>query len=227
MTKKQDQLSTGEFVFKPREDGNLDFVGDFEGLYSTMEIPWGQSGDDERMKEYYDSSRRFLVDLLKRRAVTGSLLEVGCGLGYVSARIARECSFLKVGGMDISSVAIEKAKATFPQLSFQAGNICQPGLDPVGGPFDTVVMNEVLWYTLHSIDTVFENFRRMLAPNGLLIISTAFPADQRFGRDTVDGFNGLISYLARTQFEAFSLVEAVFHEDHVFQPNGVVALKMR
>ena len=32
------------FVFKEKKDGSLKFIGDFDGLYSSFEDPWGQSG---------------------------------------------------------------------------------------------------------------------------------------------------------------------------------------
>ena len=76
MTKSKD------FVFK-EIDNKLVFVGDFEGFYQATSDPWDQSAQST-MSDYYNASRERLCALLKSLNSIDSVIEVGCGLGYVT-----------------------------------------------------------------------------------------------------------------------------------------------
>ena len=52
-----------------------------------------------------------------------SILEVGCGLGYVVDLIARNNQNIRVSGSDISKKAIKIAKKKFPQYNFFVDDI--------------------------------------------------------------------------------------------------------
>lgn len=53
------------FVFKTIPGKyEIEFVGDFEGLYLMEDDPWYQSGTDDRLKDYYAYSRKLLVNYI-------------------------------------------------------------------------------------------------------------------------------------------------------------------
>src|SRR5690348_2163701 len=65
---------------------------------------------------------RALTSLLPKH---GSLLEVGCGIGALSYKLARQRPALQVTGIDINATSIEYAQRyhTLPNVSFGAIDI--------------------------------------------------------------------------------------------------------
>ena len=82
------------------------FIGRFDEMYEKFEDPWMQSSQPNRF------ARSNLILSLKELGIR-SLVEFGCGLGYLSDWIHRETGIIP-RGIDISPVAIEKAKRNFP-----------------------------------------------------------------------------------------------------------------
>ena len=111
--------------------------------------------DSERSSNFFDSSYRgiapwdigeprpALIALLDEYPPNGPVLEVGCGTGALSVALARRG--LRVLGVDLAAVAIDRARAkavaaepTVAQLlEFRVGEALHPGL--FSGPFGAVV----------------------------------------------------------------------------------------
>jgi 2-polyprenyl-3-methyl-5-hydroxy-6-metoxy-1,4-benzoquinol methylase len=212
----EEERVSKEFVFKTDEDGKLSFVGNFEGFYKSDNDPWGQRGEDDRLREYYTFSRSKILNtidfLIDSKAEGVDILEVGCGLGYVSSKLHTELSGnANVTGMDISPTAIEKAKALFPSLEFIVGDIRSECLN-VGKKYDIVIMVEVLWYILEKLPQVFVNIDGLLKNSGFLVFSNGFPREQKYGREIIDGFDGLVRYVCSKYFGKYRIVKA--HVDY-------------
>lgn len=196
-----DTGDSGNFIFTRGEDGHLNYAGDFDGLYRAMHDPWGQSGEHPRMKEYYAYSRTILVGTLQGLHWSGTgwhrLLEVGCGSGYVVDCIKNHQPKHVVHGCDISHAAVERAWARFPTRFFFRLDITGPVEDYHfhRANYDVVILSQILWYVLADLPSVFHNCSRLLTPGGRLIIQTAFLDNQEYGKDTVDGFHGLIRWV--------------------------------
>ena len=80
-----------QHIFRKGKKNQLNFVGDFEGLYSDTDDPWGQSGksNDEPMNQFYALSRRvFARDLRCCQKHINSVIEIGCGTGETTKSIA-------------------------------------------------------------------------------------------------------------------------------------------
>jgi SAM-dependent methyltransferase/Tfp pilus assembly protein PilF len=95
----------------------------------------------------------------------GLVLDLGCGTGTLA-------DFYKgfYSGVDISEVAIEAAKKTRrPEVDFKQADICDYRIYD-GCQFDTIVIAEVLEH-LDDDKELFDNVKRLLTPNGRLIIS--------------------------------------------------------
>jgi len=252
---------SGDFIFARRPDGILEFKGDFEGLYQSDPDPWGQSGGDPRMKEYYAFSRRRLL-LTLNDLPWKTLLEAGCGTGHVAFQIDR--SFhpqRKVFGCDVSESAIKQARQLFPWLKFNVqdiGDTEDPQMSawfeaqcdrvrrprhhpdpPVGrslrsrrsvtdwGLYDVIVLSQTLWYVLNRLPAVFENALALLAPHGHFIIQMAFLDKQEYGREIVDGFNGLLRYVLDRYGADFQVVSASYDASSRFAPyhDGLLVLQ--
>lgn len=208
----EEQRVSKDFVFKTEKDGRLSFVGDFEGFYNSVDDPWGQRGEDDRLREYYAFSRRNILNsvgsIIDSKTASVDILEVGCGLGYVSSKLRRELSGnVNITGMDISPTAIKKAKALFPLLEFMVGDIRSDILN-VGKKYDIVLMVEVLWYILEKLPQVFANIDALLKDKGFLIFSNGFPREQKYGKEIIDGFDGLVRYVCSKHFSKYRIVKA-------------------
>ena len=202
-------------------DGGLMFVGDFDGLYREESDPWTQSGiapDDkaslrqQHMSLYYDHSRRKLAAAVNQFLPPHSrLLEVGCGLGYVVDYLSAKCRVIP-DGLDVSSVALGRAKERFPNYHFVQADIMSRQLDIPGG-YDCVVLNQVLWYVLLGLDTTVSNCHRLLEPGGVLIVSQAFLREQRYGREIVNGFHGLLGRFLTRHKSLFRLITTSYIDE--------------
>ena len=110
------------------------------------------------------------------------ILEIGCGIGATTWRMARSWPQAKVIGVDISPISIEVANACFrrPNLSYQAG----PFTDSVmGRDFDLIVMTDVYEHispgdrpSLHSA------IRALMADEARFILTIPTPATQERAR---------------------------------------------
>ena len=212
-------------IFSKNNKGDLKFIGDFEAVYNEDNDPWSQSGcTDINYKKYYDYSRNKINEVIKSLHKQHiSILEVGCGLGYVVDLIARNNPNIEVNGSDISKKAIQIAKKKFPQYNFFVNDITS-NKKILDKKFDIVIFNQILWYILEKLDNSFLNSHRILKNNGYLIISQAFfRSEQKYGKDIVNGFKGLddvmkskYSYLFELKSKTFNNSEIYLHNDGNF-----------
>jgi SAM-dependent methyltransferase len=107
----------------------------------------------------------FAVRLARGKRV----LDAGCGAGYGSAELARAAE--RVVGVDRAPGAIEFARAHYaaPNLTFEEAS-CE-ALPHSDGSFDLVVAFEVIEH-LEDWRGFLREVRRVLAPNGQLVVST-------------------------------------------------------
>ena len=184
-----------DYIFKETPDGSLELVGDFEGLYKNDVDPWGQSGRDVRLAEYYQFSRERLAAMLRFWWIEGHTLEVGCGLGYVTDYLNENVERTTIEGLDISAAAILRARGVFSKYRFSLGDIASPELT-LPRQYEAIVMCQVLWYVMENMESVLRNCLLWMKPGGFLVFSQGFLKDeQRFGRSIIDGHRGLLDYM--------------------------------
>lgn len=68
-------------------------------------------------------------NVMKFIACSGPLVDYGCALGDGSAVLSATFQGIPVIGVDISRAAVNRARARWPTLSFQEGDIRTPALD--------------------------------------------------------------------------------------------------
>ncbi len=113
-----------------------------------------------------------------------TLLDVGCGSGYLAKLLKARLPGLVVHGVDISSVALERARDHLDQ-------IWQVDLDkndlPVSSEqYDTVTCIEVLEH-LYDPDHAIGEIARVLAPGGYTVVSVPNLAYWRYRLDLLRG----------------------------------------
>jgi SAM-dependent methyltransferase len=101
-----------EYIFKENAENKLVHGGDFESLYANVDDSWGQSS---AVRGDYLISRKKQLEIISSYIPSGSLLGVGCGLGFTAEYYSKK---FDVTGMDISKIAIAKAQLRFPHLRF-------------------------------------------------------------------------------------------------------------
>ena len=128
----------------------------------------------ERVANKYDSvwsssTRQFIPPLLDAADISGkmSILDVGCGPGYVSAAAA-ERGAIPIG-LDFSAEMIAIAKKMFPQIEFRHGDA--QNLPFPNASFDRVVANFALLH-LADPERACAEAARVLKPGGRFAFTT-------------------------------------------------------
>lgn len=124
------------------------------------------------------------------------VLDAACGEGYGSALLARTAA--EVTGVDLSEASLEHARQRYPagNLRFEQADCLQLPLDDAS--VDILVSFETLEH-LADHDALMREFRRVLRPEGFLVISS--PDRKTYSDDTgyVNPFH--VRELYRPEFE--------------------------
>ena len=110
----------------------------FDNLYRENPDPWGFADSEYEAAKYATT-----IEALPRARYYRAL-EVGCSIGVLTGALAEKCDH--VIGVDVSSAAIQQARernADCPNLQFDVMQF--PGEYP-DGPFDLILLSEVLYY---------------------------------------------------------------------------------
>jgi SAM-dependent methyltransferase len=182
-------------------------VEKFDKKYLDEENPWGQRDTLGVYGDYNLKARIKIARVLD--SLNGNVTEVGCGLGYAldllsSGRIIRNWT-----GVDLSMVAVVKARKLFPHLKFIQSDITVNTVKD-----DIIILNEILWYVMHDMDKVLDNCQCKW-----LIINTGFLPEQKYGKEYIDGWNGLLRYLTNKNF---TITHASYDSEGVPLKNGLV-----
>jgi len=175
-----------EYVFK---DGK--FVGDFDNMYRHAKgIPWEQ---DTRCEQWYTEVGMVMI---KAHAPYASILEVGCGLGYIAAKLRAFVRSDALDAFDVSPTAIEKAQRLHQAIRFYADDITKTAFKP-RQRYELVVVKDLFWYVLAALPTVLRNLEACVAPGGWLYVCQSFPRlDEPFvGRDLIPNPEALLARL--------------------------------
>jgi SAM-dependent methyltransferase len=179
MSKKYSRYQ--DYVIK---EGKL--VGEFDEMYKDFDDPWHQS-----TREVFASEKAVGLNLLqhlKHKFNIKKVVELGCGFGDYSARIAE--MGIDTIGIDISPTAIQKAiskhtslakgsrKLEFLVSEFASFDKLRE-LNP-----DVILMPEITWYVLDQL-VDFRSFLRDELPDTFLIhmLMTYDPGVQVYGKE--------------------------------------------
>jgi ubiquinone/menaquinone biosynthesis C-methylase UbiE len=136
------------------------------------------------LQRAFNERHRHLVRLLLRLGLRpdSTLLEIGCGVGAITALLARRMRRGRIVGVDLSPRSIEIART----LIGSAQNVCLR-VDDVrsmslrSDRFDFVTLFDVLEHIpLEDHASVLERLAGALAPSGLMVVNVPSPEYQAF-----------------------------------------------
>jgi len=142
----------------------------FENLYRRKQDPWNYEHSGFEREKY----------LKTLQAIPGeveTIWEIGCGEGVFTRLLLEKGK--RVGGVDISSTALSRAKE---RLKDFGDKVCLQKLDivreDIEGNFDLILASEILYYlggkdVLQSLE---EKFFRHLRPYGYLLLCHFYPS---------------------------------------------------
>lgn len=175
------------------------FIGQFDEMYRDWENPWHQMNDDHCE---YSQSKNAAILWINKYGIK-SVLEVGCGLGHYSALIEQKSS-AKVLGIDVSPIAIYRAKKQFPQISFRVAS----AQDLPWYPYtEAILFAEVSWYLLPELKGLFECMLDKF-PGKYFIHNLTFyrPGVQKYGVEYFTTLEKFIEYCPLKLLESVSCV---------------------
>jgi len=186
------------------------FIGKFDEMYVECDDPWTQS----RQPNKY--SRMAGIIHLKNFGIR-SVLECGCGLGYYANWIFNETQVIPKS-VDISPVAIEKAKTLFPALDFEVADISKD-LSRYKS-YDCVLLSEIIWYILPDLKGIFAHLEKDFKGKYLLVNQVFYKGTQRYGTEYFTNLKEFIDYVPFTlvgQCEATMSTDSTIETATIFR----------
>jgi SAM-dependent methyltransferase len=132
---------------------------------------------------YLRASLALFAELVEA-AGGGPVADVGCGPGYVTGYL--HDAGLDVFGIDLSPEMVALARRDYPGLRFEVGTMTDLALadDSVAG---IVAFWSVIHVPDHAVPGVFQQFRRVLRPGGLVLVGFHVGDETRH---TSEGYTG-------------------------------------
>ncbi|MDT0212734.1 bifunctional PIG-L family deacetylase/class I SAM-dependent methyltransferase [Rothia sp. ARF10] len=150
-------------------------VADFDAMFDDGDDPWSSGS-------FYERRKRDLSLAVLRRARYERVLDVGCSTGSLTRALAERAG--EVVAVDGSGPALEVARRDAPGNVSWVQGVAPTVLGSVEGPFDLVVLSEVLYFL-----TPFEVWRTLgsvlarLAPRAEVVLVDWRHATERIPLD--------------------------------------------
>ena len=174
-------MNHNDYLFYQNE-GEFKFIRKFDLMYSRCDDPHGQSSELTQLG--YKIVSLTLKHMLSMLPVpsSGTLIDMGCGLGYFTGYLQEQLPGWEVSGADISAIALSKAAKRVPSCRFIKLDLKDNATIPKE-KFDVLIAMNVLYYfTEQEIHKVVENIANIAKRSALLIVGYHMPEIMNFGR---------------------------------------------
>lgn len=154
----------------------------------NLRTPWNRHYQTEKSRQLYPDEN--LVRLLaaarsELNPENASALDYGFGSGR-HLQLLHEMRFARIAGCEISDVAFEQGRRSFPELDLRLVAEADSTLPFDDASFDVIVCWGVLHYLSdHERLGLLEEFSRLLTPNGLLVGTLRSDRDTHFAHSDV------------------------------------------
>jgi SAM-dependent methyltransferase len=142
------------------------WIDDLERGYDRVAATYTERIAGELAHKPFD--RELLTRFVALVRPLGPACDLGCGPGHV-ARYLHDCG-LEVLGIDLSSAMVAQARALNPDIPFRQSSMLALDLDDalLGG---IVAFYSIIHVPRHLLPQAFAEMRRVLRPNGLLLLA--------------------------------------------------------
>lgn len=106
-----------------------------------------------------------------------SILDAGCGQGYLSIRLAKKGAIVQ--GIDLSPQMIEEANTSnlHPNITYVQGDVMNIGQIYQNQKFDIIIVSMVFpYFKKQQISSFIDRAGKMLNPGGKIIIANTHPS---------------------------------------------------
>lgn len=148
----------------------------FEHTTAYYDQRFGVASDGQPNRE--ESQRLAVIQSLLERTIARlgrrqdlTILDVGCGRGWLSGHLSR---YGQVTGVDLAAEAVARASEDYPHVRFLTADVADEALERELGreAFDIVVCSEVIEHVLDQ-DRCLQNLLLVMKPrNSALILTT-------------------------------------------------------
>jgi len=186
------------------------FIGRFDEMYSKFDDPWTQSTQPNKY------SRTAGIIHLKNFNIK-TALECGCGLGYYADWIYRETDIVPKS-IDISSIAIKKAKELFSDLDFEVADISKD-LQKYNN-YECVIFSEIVWYILEDLKKILEVLAMNFSGKYLIVNQVFYKGTQKYGNDyftNIKEFIDFVPFKLLGQCEATTINDSTIETSTIFK----------
>ena len=137
-----------------------------KNLYNTVAKEYTQtfSGDHEKKPKDQEILQRFYCEIGNRRPVW----DFGCGPGQTTKYLNN--LGIEISGLDLSERMLEQAKALYPEIHFQKGNILKLEFknETIAG---IISFYSIVHFTKEQLEVACHEIFRVLQPGGILLLT--------------------------------------------------------
>lgn len=151
----------------------------FDEIYDNALDGWGFSF---RRSQIYRFQK--YIDIFKKNNIKGKILEIGCGTGYFTNLMSKTLKNIDTTAIDISQVAIDKAKKRYPNINFDIGRL--PNIEFEDEVFECITAIEILYYldAKDQVESISQIYRAM-KENGFFVVSVNIGGRPYFKLDEI------------------------------------------
>lgn len=120
-------------------------------------------------KETIDYGTLVLIEQVAKENITGSLMDIGCGIGVIAIALEKLCH-VKAYGVDVNERAVALANQNAKQNHTDATFIVNDGLSNINETFRTIVTNPPIRTGKKVIYRLFQEAYNHLEKGGVLYI---------------------------------------------------------
>lgn len=167
-------------------------IGKVRGLLkrygpSTLKMKlWDQEFASDHWDFIDDTASDCVYPVLARYTKGGNVLDLGCGPGNTANEMA-ESSYASYVGVDISDVALEKARKRTERDGRTAKNsfVCSDFLSfQTAQTFDVILFRESMYHVpLNKVRPILTHFSNQLKPGGVFVVRMN-TSDRKGGQNT-------------------------------------------